>query len=151
MIMMSIPNASKSTQINLNWPLAIINLFGNTWTTRDNDEFGGNGMQIRMVGRARMILCFTISKCQESWAKEMFDKIHCCGQYRKLKWKLTGEAQTILSPLPEKAHKILANECRWQWIMAKWKKSHWYKHGRGVVLLWHACTGRTRGPGTTTG
>jgi hypothetical protein len=32
----------------------------------DNDEFGGNGMQIRMVGQARTILLFMISQTPEN-------------------------------------------------------------------------------------
>ena len=82
----------------------------------DNDEFGGNGMQIRMVGPGQNdIVFYDFTNARKVEQREMFDKkFIVADSIQKLNWKLTGETQTILglTLARKRLHKILANECR---------------------------------------
>src|SRR4030095_1196511 len=71
----------------------------------DNDEFGGNGMQIRMVGPGQNDIVFNdFTNAKKVEQREMFDKkFIVTDSIRKLNWKLTGETQTILGHVCQKA------------------------------------------------
>ena len=64
----------------------------------DNDEFVGNGMQIRVVGPGlNDITFYDFPKSRKVEQREIFDKkFVVTDTVRKLNWKLTGETQTIL-------------------------------------------------------
>ena len=71
----------------------------------DNDEFGGNGVQIKMVGPGQDDIVyndFTAAKRVEQ--RELFDKkFIVVDSISKLNWKLTGETQTILGHVCQQA------------------------------------------------
>ena len=70
----------------------------------DNDEFGGNGMQIRMVGPGQNdIVFYDFTNARKVEQREMFDKkFIVADSIRKLNWKLTGETTNYSWPrLPE--------------------------------------------------
>jgi len=69
------------------------------------DEFGGNGMQIRMVGPGQNDVIFSdFSHAKKVEQREMFDKNFIIeDSIHKLNWKLTGETQTILNHVCQKA------------------------------------------------
>jgi GLPGLI family protein len=71
----------------------------------DNDEFGGNGMQIRMVGPGQNDVAFyDFSNARKVEQREIFDKKFIVeDSVHKLKWKLTGETQTLLGHSCQKA------------------------------------------------
>ena len=71
----------------------------------DNDEFGGDGMQIRMVGPGQNDIVFNdFTNARKVEQREMFDKkFIVADSIRKLNWKLTGETQTILGHVCQKA------------------------------------------------
>ncbi len=71
----------------------------------DNDEFGGNGMQIKMVTPGQNDISFyDFAKGMKVEQREMFDKRFIVeDSIQKLKWKLTGETDTILGHLCQKA------------------------------------------------
>lgn len=71
----------------------------------DNDEFGGNGVQIRMVGPGQNdIVYYDFTNSKKVEQREMFDKkFIVADSIRKLNWKLTGETQTILGHVCQKA------------------------------------------------
>jgi len=73
----------------------------------ENNDFSGNGMQIRMVGPGQNDVVFhdfnTAKKIEQ---REMFDKKFIIeDSIRKLSWKLSDETQTILGHI---CHKALA-------------------------------------------
>jgi GLPGLI family protein len=70
-----------------------------------NDEFSGNGMQIRMVGPGQddIVYC-NFSSGRKVEQREMFGKkFIITDSLGKLNWKLTGETQTILGYTCQKA------------------------------------------------
>jgi GLPGLI family protein len=71
----------------------------------NTDEINGNGMQIRMVGPGQNDIVFhdfTAAKKVEQ--RDMMDKkFIVTDSIRKMNWKLTGETQTILGHLCQKA------------------------------------------------
>src|SRR5689334_11947061 len=71
----------------------------------DNDEFGGNGMQIKMVGPGQNdIVFYDFTNERKVEQREMFDKkFIVADSIRKLNWKLSGETQTILGHICQKA------------------------------------------------
>jgi len=71
----------------------------------NNDEFGGGGMQIKMVGPGQNdVLFYDLSRGRVIEQLEMFDKKFIIeDSVRKLNWKLTGETQTILDHVCQKA------------------------------------------------
>jgi GLPGLI family protein len=71
----------------------------------NNDEFGGNGMQIRMVGPGQNDIVFhDFNNARKVEQREMFDKNFIVeDSVHKLNWKLTGETQTILGHTCQKA------------------------------------------------
>jgi len=71
----------------------------------DNDDFGGNGMQIRMVGPGQNdILYYDFTNSKKVEQREMFDKNFIVeDSIHKLNWKLTGETQNILEHTCQKA------------------------------------------------
>jgi GLPGLI family protein len=71
----------------------------------DNDEFGGNGMRIRMVGPGQNdIVFYDFTNAKKVEQREMFDKkFIVADSIQKLNWKLTGETQTILGHVCQKA------------------------------------------------
>jgi GLPGLI family protein len=71
----------------------------------DNDEFGGNGMQIKMVGPGQNDVAFyDFTNARKVEQREMFDKkFIVADSIRKLNWKLTGETQTLLGHVCQKA------------------------------------------------
>src|SRR5215475_7703024 len=71
----------------------------------DNDEFGGNGMRIKMVGPGQDdIVFYDFTNAKKVEQREMFDKkFIVADSIRKLNWKLTGETQTILGHICQKA------------------------------------------------
>jgi GLPGLI family protein len=86
--------------------------FGNNesiWThvdeEEDNDEFGGNGMQIRMVGPGQNdVVFYDFTNARKVEQREMFDKKFIVADtIRKLNWKLTGDTQSILGHVCQKA------------------------------------------------
>ena len=70
-----------------------------------NDEFGGNGMRINLVGPGQNDIVFNdFEKDRKIEQREMFDKkFIVADSIRKLNWKLTGETQTILGHICQKA------------------------------------------------
>ena len=72
----------------------------------DNSEFsGGNGIQINMVGPGQSDIVFhDFAKGRRVDQREMFDKKFIVeDSIRKLNWKLTGETQTLLGHVCQKA------------------------------------------------
>jgi GLPGLI family protein len=71
----------------------------------DDDEFGGNGMQIRMVGPGQNDITFTdFANVRKIEQREMFDKKFIVeDSVRKLSWKITGETQTLLGHVCQQA------------------------------------------------
>ena len=71
----------------------------------DNDEFGGNGMQIRMVGPGQNDIAFyDFTNGKKVEQREMFDKkFIVADSIRKLNWKLTGDTQTVLGHVCQRA------------------------------------------------
>ena len=71
----------------------------------DNDEFGGNGMQIKMVGPGQNDIAFyDFTNARKVEQREMFDKkFIVADSIQKLNWKLTGETLTILGHVCQKA------------------------------------------------
>src|SRR5690242_20142770 len=71
----------------------------------DNDEFGGNGMQIRMVGPGQNdVVFYDFTNARKVEQREMFDKKFIVADtIQKLNWKLTGETQSILGHVCQKA------------------------------------------------
>jgi len=71
----------------------------------ENSEFSGNGMQINIVGPGQNDIVFhDFNKARKVEQREMFDKKFIVeDSIRKLNWKLTGETQTILSHICQKA------------------------------------------------
>ncbi len=70
-----------------------------------NDEFGGNGIQIKMVGPGMDdIIFYDFTAARRVEQREMFDKKFLVEDtIRKLNWKLTSETQTILGHVCQKA------------------------------------------------
>lgn len=70
-----------------------------------NDEFGGGGMQIRMVGPGQNdVLFYDFNNSRMVEQREMFDKKFLIeDSVHKLNWKLSGETQTILGHVCQKA------------------------------------------------
>ena len=86
--------------------------FGNNqslWKHADEEmeanEFGGNGMQINVVGPGQNdIVFYDFAKGVRVEQREMFDKKFIIeDSIAKLNWKLTGETQTILGHICQKA------------------------------------------------
>jgi len=71
----------------------------------DNEELGGNGMQIRMMGPGQNdIVFYDFTNAKKVEQREMFDKkFIVTDTIQKLTWKLTGETQTILGHVCQKA------------------------------------------------
>ena len=71
----------------------------------NNDEFGGGGMQIRMVGPGQNDILFCdFNNARRVEQRELFDKKYVVeDSIRKLNWKLTGESQTLLGHPCQKA------------------------------------------------
>jgi GLPGLI family protein len=71
----------------------------------ENTEFGGNGMQLSFVGPGQNDIVFhDFTKGRRIDQREMFDKKFIVeDSIRKLNWKLTGETQTILNHICQKA------------------------------------------------
>jgi GLPGLI family protein len=71
----------------------------------DNNELGGNGMQIRMMGPGQDDITFyDFSAAKKIEQREFFDKkFIVTDSISKLNWKLTGESQTILGHVCQKA------------------------------------------------
>src|SRR5215471_13078309 len=71
----------------------------------NNDEFGGGGMQIRMVGPGQNDVLFCdFNNARRVEQRELFDKKFVVeDSIRKLNWKLTGESQTLLGHPCQKA------------------------------------------------
>jgi len=71
----------------------------------NNEEFGGGGMQIRMVGPGQNdVVFYDLNAGKVIEQREMFDKKFIIqDSVRKLNWKLTGETQTILDHVCQKA------------------------------------------------
>jgi GLPGLI family protein len=71
----------------------------------NNDEFSGNGMQIKMVGPGQSDVLFCdFNNARKVEQRELFDKKYVVeDSIRKLNWKLTGELQTLLGHPCQKA------------------------------------------------
>ncbi|MFI5186150.1 MAG: GLPGLI family protein [Chitinophagales bacterium] len=71
----------------------------------NSDEFGGNGMQIRMVGPGQNdIIFYDFTNAHKVEQRELFDKNFIVeDSIHKLNWKLTGESQTVLGHACQKA------------------------------------------------
>src|SRR5215831_17317516 len=71
----------------------------------NNEEFGGNGMEIRMVTPGQNdIVFYDFANSRKVEQREMFDKNFIVqDSIHKLAWKLTGETQTILGHVCQKA------------------------------------------------
>src|SRR6266498_4780151 len=71
----------------------------------ENSEFSGNGMQINIVGPGQNDIVFhDFNKARKVEQREMFDKKFIVeDSIRKLNWRLTGETQTILGHICQKA------------------------------------------------
>jgi GLPGLI family protein len=71
----------------------------------NNDEFGGGGMQIRMVGPGQNDVLFCdFNSARRVEQRELFDKKFIVEDtIQKLNWKLTGESQTLLGHPCQKA------------------------------------------------
>lgn len=71
----------------------------------NSDEFGGNGMQIRMVGPGQNdIVFYDFTNARKIEQREVFDKNFIVEDtIHRLNWKLTGETQTILDHVCQKA------------------------------------------------
>jgi len=71
----------------------------------ENTEFSGDGMQINMVGPGQNDIVFhDFNKARRVDQREMFDKKFIVeDSIRKLNWKLTGETQSILGHVCQKA------------------------------------------------
>lgn len=69
------------------------------------DEMAGNGMVIRMVGPGQNDIIFhDFSAAKRTEQRDMFEKkFIITDSIRKLNWKLTGETQTILGHVCQKA------------------------------------------------
>lgn len=71
----------------------------------NTDEFGGNGMEIRMVTPGQNdVVFYDFSTAKKVEQREMFDKNFIIeDSIHKLNWKFTGETQTILNHACQKA------------------------------------------------
>jgi GLPGLI family protein len=71
----------------------------------DNDEFEGNGLRINLVGPGQNDIVFhDFQNARKIEQREMFDKkFIVADSIRKLNWKLTGETETILGHICQKA------------------------------------------------
>src|SRR5450759_857103 len=71
----------------------------------NSDEMSGNGMQIRMVAQGQNDIVFhDFGAAKKIEQREMMDKkFIVTDSIRKLNWKLTGETQTILGHVCQKA------------------------------------------------
>jgi GLPGLI family protein len=71
----------------------------------ENNEFNGNGMQINMIGPGQTDIVFhDFTKDRRVDQREMFDKKFIIeDSIQKLNWKLTGETQTIMGHVCQKA------------------------------------------------
>lgn len=71
----------------------------------DNEEFGGNGVQIKLVGPGQNdVVFYDFINARKVEQREIFDKkFLVADSIRKLNWKLTGETQTVLGHLCQKA------------------------------------------------
>jgi len=71
----------------------------------NSDEFGGGGMQIKMVGPGQNDILFCdFNNARRVEQRELFDKKFVVeDSIRKLNWKLTGESQTLLGHPCQKA------------------------------------------------
>jgi GLPGLI family protein len=71
----------------------------------NNDEFSGGGMQIKMVGPGQNDVLFCdFNNARKVEQRELFDKKFVVeDSIRKLNWKLTGESQTLLGHMCQKA------------------------------------------------
>jgi Protein of unknown function (Porph_ging). len=71
----------------------------------NTDEISGNGMQIRMVGPGQNDIVFhDFPSARKVEQRDMMDKkFIVTDSIRKLNWKLTGETQTILGHVCQKA------------------------------------------------
>ncbi len=71
----------------------------------NSDEGSWNGMQIRMVGPGQNdIAYYDFTNARKVEQREMFDKKFIIeDSIQKLKWKLTGETETILGHICQKA------------------------------------------------
>ena len=71
----------------------------------NNDEFGGGGMQIKMVGPGQNDILFCdFNNARRIEQRELFDKKFVVeDSIRKLNWRLTGESQTFLGHPCQKA------------------------------------------------
>lgn len=71
----------------------------------NNEEFGGGGMQIRMVGPGQNdVLFFDFNNARSVEQRELFDKRFVIqDSIHRLNWKLTGETQTVLGHVCQKA------------------------------------------------
>ncbi len=80
-------------------------LWKHTEEETENTEFGGDGMQLSIVGPGQNDIVFhDFNKGRRVEQREMFDKKFIVeDSIRKLNWKLAGETQTILGHVCQKA------------------------------------------------
>ncbi|MGI8582846.1 MAG: GLPGLI family protein [Chitinophagaceae bacterium] len=71
----------------------------------NNDEMGGGGMQLRMVGPGQNDIVFhDFTAAKRTEQRDMMDKkFIVTDSIRKLNWKLTGETETMLGHVCQKA------------------------------------------------
>jgi len=71
----------------------------------NNDEMGGNGVQIRMMGPGQNDIVFhDFTAAKRTEQRDMMDKkFIVTDSIRKLNWKLTGETETMLGHVCQKA------------------------------------------------
>jgi GLPGLI family protein len=71
----------------------------------NSDDFSGNGMYIRMVGPGQNdIVFYDFANARKLEQRDLFDKKFLVeDSIHKLKWKLTGETQTLLGHVCQKA------------------------------------------------
>lgn len=104
----------------------------------DNTELsGGNGIQINMVGPGQTDVVFhDFSKGRRVDQREMFDKKFIIeDSIRKLNWKLTGETQTILGHVCQKATAQRAS-MRMQMTMDNGKMERKEINDTSIIVAW---------------
>lgn len=105
----------------------------------DNDEFGGDGIHIKMMAPGQNdIVFYDFANVRKVEQREMFDKkFIVADSITKLNWKLTGETQTILGHVCQKATAQNISK-RMQMNMDNGKMERKEVTDTSMVIVWFA-------------
>ena len=103
----------------------------------ENNEFNGNGMQINMIGPGQSDIVFhDFSRGRRIDQREIFDKKFIVeDSIRKLGWKLTGETQTVLGHICQKATALRTGK-RMQMTMDNGKMERKEINDSSMITAW---------------